>query len=316
MSNQDQEEDMNDISKKLQEPFHEDDLEWRVQRCGVSGAKNAWVAVVAYVTNRAIQQRLDDVLGLGKWQNEYIPSPDGKGFLCGISIKIGDQWVTKWDGAENTNIEPLKGGLSGSMKRAAVQLGIGRYLYNLETKFAICTLIDHRRESDNNYAKCKVGDIEYHIDWRNPELPEWALPNVESDMFIKNIKESLNMIELKEAFKESYLHAKSFGREDLKDKFQEAYEDRKTEIDLIAQTNVEKALTEITSWLKKQIDTLTMIPNESSVSRVCKTLIEHVERNSEGQYYDKAPLIQSINDAEKERIETIKNQNSEENNDD
>jgi len=34
-------------------------------------------------------------------------------------------------GAENSDIEPVKGGLSDSFKRAAVQWGIGRYLYSL-----------------------------------------------------------------------------------------------------------------------------------------------------------------------------------------
>lgn len=36
------------------------------------------------------------------------------------------------DGAENTDIEPVKGGLSDAYKRAAVKWGIGRYLYDME----------------------------------------------------------------------------------------------------------------------------------------------------------------------------------------
>src|SRR5690606_39028946 len=43
------------------------------------------------------------------------------------------EWVTKFDGAENTAVEAVKGGLSDSMKRAAAQWGIGRYLYTLES---------------------------------------------------------------------------------------------------------------------------------------------------------------------------------------
>ena len=41
--------------------------------------------------------------------------------------------LTKWDGAEDSDIEPIKGGLSDSMKRAAYQWGIGRVLYSLDT---------------------------------------------------------------------------------------------------------------------------------------------------------------------------------------
>ena len=41
--------------------------------------------------------------------------------------------MEKTDGAENTDYEPVKGGLSDAMKRAASQWGIGRYLYKLGT---------------------------------------------------------------------------------------------------------------------------------------------------------------------------------------
>ncbi|WP_243664619.1 Rad52/Rad22 family DNA repair protein [Rhodothermus marinus] len=68
------------------------------------------------------------------WRNEFRPGPGG-GVLCGISIRIGDEWITKWDGAENTDIEPVKGGLSSAMRRAAVQWGIGRYLYRLPNQW-------------------------------------------------------------------------------------------------------------------------------------------------------------------------------------
>ena len=54
--------------------------------------------------------------------------------LCGIAIYFeGRGFITKWDGAEDSDIEAVKGGLSDSMKRAAVQWGIGRVLYDLNT---------------------------------------------------------------------------------------------------------------------------------------------------------------------------------------
>ena len=51
----------------------------------------------------------------------------GKSQLCGISIWDEDkhEWLTKYDGADDTNMEATKGGLSDAMKRAAVQFGIG-----------------------------------------------------------------------------------------------------------------------------------------------------------------------------------------------
>lgn len=127
-----------EIQAALAMPFAPEDLEWRLQRTFVSGGNTMGVAV-PYVTNRAIQSRLDEVVGLNNWHNEYKPwHGTGKkdSQICGISIYFeGRSWITKWDGAEDTDIEPIKGGLSDSMKRAAVQWGIGRVLYNMDVVF-------------------------------------------------------------------------------------------------------------------------------------------------------------------------------------
>jgi len=119
--------------EKLKDKFSPFDIEWRIQRAGKSGEK-MWGMVLAYVTNRAIMERLDEVCGQENWKNEFEPW-GSKGVKCGISIKTDKEWVTKYDGAEETNIESVKGGFSSSMKRAGVQWGIGRYLYNLEATF-------------------------------------------------------------------------------------------------------------------------------------------------------------------------------------
>lgn len=153
-----------DLSK-LKEPFPAKDIEWRLQQCG-EGKNGVWGKCLAYVTNRAIQNRLDDVCGPENWKNEFVKGPDG-GILCGISIKCDGEWVTKWDGSENTDIEAVKGGLSGAMKRAAVQFGVGRYLYDLDEGWAVI--------SDNGKytGKTKTGKF---FKWDPPKLPKWALP--------------------------------------------------------------------------------------------------------------------------------------------
>lgn len=158
------------ISAALSAPFDPTDIEWRIQRADAKAAK-PWAQVLAYVTNRAIQERLDKVVGVDKWRNEFTNAPDG-GVMCGISIKFGDEWVTKYDAAENTAIEAVKGGMSGAMKRAAVQWGIGRYLYNLEANFvplvAVKPMVDHQRYYDKETKKT--------LFWAIPKMPEWALP--------------------------------------------------------------------------------------------------------------------------------------------
>ena len=123
-----------EIRKALAEPFAAQDLEWRLQKTFEDQMRGI---AVPYVTNRAIQNRLDDVVGVDNWYNTFSPwhsAGKKEAQICGISIYFeGRGFITKWDGAEDTDIEPVKGGLSDSMKRAAVQWGIGRVLYNMDS---------------------------------------------------------------------------------------------------------------------------------------------------------------------------------------
>ncbi|MBQ3701248.1 MAG: hypothetical protein II885_00670 [Oscillospiraceae bacterium] len=126
----------NEIQAALAMPFAAEDLEWRIQVAFESSMQGV---AVPYVTNRAIQNRLDEVVGPQNWYNEYKPwhgTGKREAQICGISIFFeGRGFITKWDGAEDSDIEPVKGGLSDSMKRAAVQWGIGRVLYNMDTVY-------------------------------------------------------------------------------------------------------------------------------------------------------------------------------------
>ena len=75
------------------------------------------------------------------WQNEFTVAPSAEGkssaYVCAISVYSPErnEWIKKSDGSGATDIEPVKGGLSGALKRAASVLGIGRYLYSLEGKW-------------------------------------------------------------------------------------------------------------------------------------------------------------------------------------
>ena len=111
------------------------------------------------MTNRAIHNRLDEVFGCFGWKNEYRDWR-GNSQLCGLSVKYECEWITKWDGASDTDFEATKGGLSDAMKRAAYQWGIGRYLYNL----------------DPVWVPIKLSGKSYVIDGPPPTLPAWALP--------------------------------------------------------------------------------------------------------------------------------------------
>lgn len=135
------EKSMEQARKELNAPFEWKDIELRI---GSMTKDKKKAQVLAYVDVRAVQERLDDVFGVNNWRNEYRPwhklnviDKDGvvsevHSQLCGISVRFGDEWVTKYDGADCTDIEPIKGGLSSSMKRTGSVWGIGRYLYDFK----------------------------------------------------------------------------------------------------------------------------------------------------------------------------------------
>lgn len=118
---------MSEIFDQLAAPFSIDEIEWRIG--ATSGDKSKGMAL-AYIDARAVMDRLDKVVGPDKWQRRY-PFANGK-TCCEIGIKTGDDWVWKADGAGDTDHEGIKGAFSDAFKRAAVNWGIGRYLYDLE----------------------------------------------------------------------------------------------------------------------------------------------------------------------------------------
>ncbi len=118
----------------LTQPIQPDEIEWRVQ--GQTQKKDKLI-IVPYITNRCVMDRFDAEFGWDKWTSEFREVQDG--FVCRISVKVNDRIVYKEDGANRTNIEALKGGLSDSMKRAAVQFGLGRCLYKYPRVFVLTT---------------------------------------------------------------------------------------------------------------------------------------------------------------------------------
>lgn len=121
---------MRDKIKALSEHFEDHEIEWRVGSTNKDKTKGM---LFAYVTNRAIMNRLDDVVGVENWKQTYREIHNG--IVCTLSVRFSEsgEWISKEDGADLTSIEATKGGLSDAMKRAAVQFGIGRYLYDAET---------------------------------------------------------------------------------------------------------------------------------------------------------------------------------------
>ncbi len=117
---------MNDILTRLAAPFAAAEVDWRVGSMNQQKTKGM---ALAYIDARTVQDRLDAVCG-ALWACEHVVSA-GTRVTCKISLKIGDEWISRSDGAGETDVEGEKGSYSDSFKRAAVRWGVGRYLYDL-----------------------------------------------------------------------------------------------------------------------------------------------------------------------------------------
>lgn len=124
---------VDELTEALATPF--DPREVRFKPAVVSGNR---ALALAYVDARVIQDRLDNVLGVTGWQDEYECLPDGS-VVCRLRLRIGDEWITKMDvGGQSEQPDEgdrRKAAFSDALKRAAVKFGIGRYLYRLPSQW-------------------------------------------------------------------------------------------------------------------------------------------------------------------------------------
>jgi hypothetical protein len=112
---------IDEITKALAAPMP---YRWRIQ----SGKANGKGQCVAYVDARDVMNRLDEVMGIDKWACAPVP---GAKLYWQVSLKFGDEWITKCDAGDESKIEATKGEASDAFKRAAVKWGVGRFLYDI-----------------------------------------------------------------------------------------------------------------------------------------------------------------------------------------
>ena len=293
--------------KKLAKKFPEEDIEWRIQQCGKGNNNNYWAMIVPYITSRAIMQRLDDCC-LGKWQDEFKPSPCGTGYMCGISIKIDNEWVTRWDGAEKSggNIDNVKTTISNSMKRTGVQWGIGRYLYQFDTVFALVEHCDYRGDCKDGWLFHENKDKGEKFKWRPPTLESWALPVTEKEVkaYIGAMEEAEDDEILKGIFTKAYKAATSENDDEMLASFTKAKNTAKQRLvdDRKQKKNTEHdALLEV---IKEQIEIINDGINESAIKGLTEVAIDKVKQISKGNNLKQA--MQAIKTASKKKINQIK----------
>lgn len=125
--------DAKDIYALLAQEFPREAVSWRAQHLTKEGDK---ALALAYIDARDVMERLDEVVGPGNWSDAYEVHQAVT--ICTIAIKVGDSWVTKADGAGDTDVEAEKGRISDAFKRAAVKWGVGRYLYSMPATWVPC----------------------------------------------------------------------------------------------------------------------------------------------------------------------------------
>lgn len=139
----------------LAAPFEPREVKFKPQ-----SVKNNRCLAMAYIDARLIMDRLDDVMGVENWTDEYVILNDGS-VMCVLKVRFGDIWVSKSDvgspSEQPDSGDRLKAAFSDALKRAAVKFGIGRYLYRLAAQWV-----------DYDPTKKQIVSP--------PQLPAWALP--------------------------------------------------------------------------------------------------------------------------------------------
>ncbi len=147
--------DSKQLSLALTAPFPADAIHWKPL-----AVKDTRALAAAYLDARAVMQRLDCVFGVGGWKDRY-ELVNGGSVVCTLSVKVDGEWIDKTDvGSPSEQADEgdkLKAAVSDGLKRAAVKLGIGRYLYRLPSQWV-------------DYDPQKKQFV------KPPALPAWALP--------------------------------------------------------------------------------------------------------------------------------------------
>lgn len=113
------------LEEKLKYPIP---YKWKIQ--SVKGDK---AQCVAYIDARDVMDLLDRAIGIENWRDSYYRDHDR--LVCKLELRVNGEWIAKEDVGTESAFESEKGEYSDAFKRAAVKWGIGRFLYDLDTKW-------------------------------------------------------------------------------------------------------------------------------------------------------------------------------------
>lgn len=115
------------ITREFLKPFDETEIKLKPAM-----VKNNRALVLAFIDARLVLDRLDEVVGINNWRDEYQLLPGGE-VECRLSVRIAGEWITKSDvggqSEQPDDGDKMKAAFSDALKRAAVKFGVGRFLY-------------------------------------------------------------------------------------------------------------------------------------------------------------------------------------------
>lgn len=156
-----------------------EDVEVRVQQCGVSQKGIKWANLLIYKNARFDMNLLDEIVGAENWQRKHY---ECKGTLfCEIGIKIGDEWIWKGDAGTPSNAEGAKGEASDSFKRAGFNWGIGRELYTAPDISVFGDLLDIKQKGKG--YKCDSTFEVTHLVVENKKITELKIATNGTEIF-------------------------------------------------------------------------------------------------------------------------------------
>lgn len=152
-----------DIENLVFRCLRANEIELRVGTVSPKGA-----TLLLYQDSRCAMNILDETVGKACWQRDHKELKNN--LYGGIAIwdYNNNQWVWKWDCGTESNTEKEKGEASDSLKRAAVNWGIGRELYSSPFIFIPCST--RKKETGRGYelvdayqfSGTRVSEIEYN----------------------------------------------------------------------------------------------------------------------------------------------------------
>ena len=169
----------NELAAKLRAPFNPEDISWKPQT--VDYKANTALAV-AYADPRAYVDRMNEVFGVGGWSDNYTftvtpfnkvirgkkaykdtPATEDKQIpgnkvlvVCNLTVSEYGVGISSTGDSDAADDNAATSAEAQAFKRAAMKLGLGRYLYELP----------------------KVNAAYSYGKWTNgaPSLPDWAIP--------------------------------------------------------------------------------------------------------------------------------------------